>query len=331
MRDGYYSRGGHYTDPDDHLFGDEDRDDDGNVTAEARQDLAVRRMSPSDREQYWAGEVYRQRLSVIKDRYAHDRIVAVDAAAREAAGQKFDRALARADQRYEQATQEAAQRRSMSKHTDAFKAAQAALTAAAADLKALDAKAESGEITERFAQTERARLHIAVRVAEGKAGDAGTAYRDEALKEARALRAAAAVGDSASVTADELLRARLMADPRDGEAFMVEAQAMLEAGQPGRAAILAEVGAAKGARTTGDLGSAINEALDASVPDRKAAREIEQAVEADMTAFGVSRSQALAESLGTDAQGNVGNGSVSERTSASVAAKVGAFVASAGK
>jgi hypothetical protein len=306
-------------------YSSDDYDDDGELTPEARE----RHMSQDERERYYAAEAYRERINIIKAR-AEVKIIeaAGDKAALDAVDQWFNDALERAEKQYEQ-------RRNMPTHEDAFTAAQAALNTGlvsiTAALKSVEERAATGEITALYAETEKKRLLTEARVGDSRARDLIRAYTEGALKEARALRAKAAVGDSQTILAEEALRARLMTDPRyDVENYIEEAQTFLEAGVPARAALLADIASAKGGRVPMALTRAINAALDNTVPERAQAREIETAVNDNVIAFKVARAQALADSLGQDAEGNTGTGTSEQRATASMAAKVGAYRAAQG-
>ena len=278
-------------------------------------------------------EINRLRYQAIKEKHQAMTALARNAADLAAANEWFDKAFEKAEEAEAQQAAQAAQRRQMSTHEQRYAAAQAALETglqkALAAITQLDLDLAEEKILPGWHAKERARLLAEARDADAAAGKAYQQYVAGARADAARLRAQAAVGDPQAVMADELLRARLLTEPHDGAHYADQARAMLDAGQPARAALLLEVAQAKGSRVTSDLPAEIEAALDLSVPDRKQAREIEQAVEANAAKYSVARAQALASTLGIGPSGEVGTGSLSERTSANVAAKMGAHLAGA--
>lgn len=185
-----------------------------------------------------------------------------------------------------------------------------------AAIKSVAAREATGEINLAFANHERQRLRIEASHIDANARALRDAAISESLAEARALRATAAVGTPESTTADELLRARLMAEPYTGDRYLDQGLAMLNAGQPGRAAVLLDVARLKGATVTADVALAVEDALDAAVPERAEARKLEQAVEVEQIKYAAARAKLLAESLGETENGQIGTGQPSEQAAA---------------
>ena len=81
-----------------------------------------------------------------------------------------------------------------------------------------------------------------------------------------------------------------------------------------------------GARYTFDLDSAVADALDASDPDRKRARDAETKLATDVSEFGALRLRTLAQSVGIATDGTAGSGHVDDRTRANVNAKTADYL-----
>jgi len=152
------------------------------------------------------------------------------------------------------------------------------------------------------------------------------AYRTEALRKARVLRAASDAGrDSTDRLADEMERSRLASGKLDADALVAQARDLLEAGQPRMAAVRLGAAEDKGARFTAEVWTAVEDAIDAIDPKRKEARQIEQEVEVNSALFDQSRLTALTSAgIGTHSDGSIGTGRSEEMARASVNAKVAA-------
>lgn len=168
--------------------------------------------------------------------------------------------------------------------------------------------------------------------------------RDEALAEAREVRAASKVGrDPQARMADELERASLIGSAsKTAEALAIEARAMLEAKQPRRAEFLLSVAIDKGwtgetridsatgpYNTRDALTRMVEDALDSDEPDRQAARSLEESVAASTLAFEQERRVALTKfGIGVTRDGSIGTGrfdgpdGLSEVAVASIGAKM---------
>jgi hypothetical protein len=149
------------------------------------------------------------------------------------------------------------------------------------------------------------------------------------LEIARLRAAAEATVEPSTRTADELERQRLVAGRLSGDDLAAQAGAMLAAGQPRRAAMLLDAAEDKGAKMTGGLRSAVEDALDETVPQRKEAREVEAGIAAAITKIDALRLRFLAASgLGVDPQtGAAGQGSEMQLAAARVGAKLAEYVA----
>ncbi len=165
---------------------------------------------------------------------------------------------------------------------------------------------------------ERDRLLSAARQGDREAVRAAQAYADDALAEARSLRAKAeATRPAADRLADEMERQRLASSSLDAGEFVAQAQAMLDAGQPRRASFLLSVAKDKGARLTGDVEHAVENALDRADDTRREARALEDSVASNTHRFAVARLKALADAgIGIGTDGMAGYGSVAEVTAA---------------
>lgn len=172
----------------------------------------------------------------------------------------------------------------------------------------------------------RGKILERVRYGDDKARDAFKAAAEEALTDARKMRAAAEAGrDPRARIADEMERARLVASSTSAEDIAAQAKASLDAGQPRRAALLLAVALDKGAKFTGTMASDIEDAIDAAEPERRAARSIEESVAAYSQAFRDVRLQALTSAgLGVTPDGSVGDGQSSGVARSSIAAKMAA-------
>ncbi len=214
---------------------------------------------------------------------------------------------------------------------DKFKAALDAVTEGIAkreaELRLVNVEAAEGRITPLFAERERARLVAEIREADVKARGLLNDAVTEGLKARNALLAKTETErDPAARMADELERARLVASRVDGDSFVEQASAMLEAGQPARAAFLLEVAKDKGARYTTAIEADVTAALEASDPNRQAAKIVEDEIASSMATFDVKRFAVLSSSgLGIALDGSIGNGHPEEASRASAAAKMAAF------
>lgn len=225
---------------------------------------------------------------------------------------------------------------SMSKNDDRYKKAagiiESDLVGALRELRDTDAPVR--EHLGRLTAYERARYEeareavlVRARAADATASAALAEYQDEALTEARNLRAAAeADADPTQRLADEMERARLVVSGADGDDLARMAARMLDAGQPRRAAMLLAAATDKGARRAGELTLAVEDALDQADEQRAAARAVEEAVARRSADFRVARLRTLAEfGVGVTSDGGLGTGASGQAASASAKAKLAAW------
>lgn len=238
----------------------------------------------------------------------------------------------------------------MSKHDDNFRKATReladAVTPALAELRAFEADVAEAEkrgtpYSPSYVSGSRKNILQRVSLGDGNARAAFRAYREAALVEARALRAAAeAEREPAARMADEMERARLVASATNAEAFAERAKGLLDAGQPHRAALMLAVAQDKGWRggvridpATGapvgvadELRRDIEEALDVADPKRAEAKAIESAVAANAAEFERQRVGLLSTyGVGVTDDGGLGRGHPSQVARASLALKAAAI------
>jgi hypothetical protein len=147
---------------------------------------------------------------------------------------------------------------------------------------------EEGKYPAAWFRQELNRLKFAANEIEGRARMAAGDLFDDAEAEAAKLRLKAeAQRDPAARTADELEFQRLVAGPVDGDAFAERAVAMLKAGEPQRARLLADVAQAKGVRpyVVDSIVRDIEEQLDVTDPTRAQAAAIEAELKANSKDF----------------------------------------------
>jgi hypothetical protein len=219
----------------------------------------------------------------------------------------------------------------VSKSEQATQKFNAEVVAALNDLKALDQQLADEAILPGYHAKKRGEVIARSRAADAAASDVFAEFQREKLAEAGRLRASAEANiDPAVRTANELEMARLASSGLNAEEFLAKAEAMLVGGQPARAEFYAAVAAAKGARITTEFRTSLDDALDEAVPDRKAAKAVEVEVQTRTDEYARMRTSALAETLGVGQYGEVGTGRSEDRTRASIATKMGDYLATSG-
>lgn len=170
---------------------------------------------------------------------------------------------------------------------------------------------------------ERARLLALVKATDAQARNLFEEYQAETALNARRLRAAAEDAIDPMVrVGDELERARLASSNVDPKTLLQRAQDALDLGQAHRASVLLAAAKDKGVTRYGDLERKLEDALDAEVPQRTQARQIEDELVARTIEFREARLVSLTtSSIGIDDQDGVGTGSASDVAAASVRAK----------
>jgi hypothetical protein len=203
------------------------------------------------------------------------------------------------------------------------------VVAALAELTSLDQQLTDEAILPGYHTKKRGEVIARVRAADAAAADIFGEFQREKLAEAGRLRAAAEANvDPTERMASELERARLAQSGTDASVFAQQAADMLRNGQPSRAALLLGVAKDKGARVSSEFERELEDALDECIPDRKAAKAVEVEVQTRTDEYARMRTKALAETLGVGQDGQVGTGRSEDRTRASIATKIGDYVAS---
>ncbi len=180
---------------------------------------------------------------------------------------------------------------------------------AAANLTAFEQSAADGHFPPPFVERERARLIAAVRVADEESlrfAEKHAAEQGVAIEASR--YAAEARRSPQERLADAADHEQWLKSSMDGDELARRAEGALRAGQPELAQRYLDAARDKGARHTFDLDMAVADELDARDPDRKKAREVEYALEKDVTAFSAARLALLGQSVGVAPDGTAGNG-----------------------
>lgn len=205
--------------------------------------------------------------------------------------------------------------------------------------EAAEAKERGTPFPPSYYRNRRDKILERVALGESKARAAFAAARDEAIKDARELRAEAeADRDPQLRIAEEMERARLIGLSRvSSDDLVQQAQDALRDGQPRRAEFLLSVAVDKGYRSfdidpeTGQTALArltadIQDAIDASEPQRERARAIERTTVAAAEVFAQERRTLLAKhGIGVREDGSIGSGRPGEAARASLSAKVAAW------
>lgn len=217
----------------------------------------------------------------------------------------------------------------MSKHADNYTKAltelNEGLVKAARDLRAL--QAEQKKYPEDWYAEQHAKAVAKVATLDAHAQRTMESYQSEAIADATRIRAAAEVEvDPTRRLADEMLRMRLMQSPTDAGELARKGSDLLNAGQPEQAKVYIEAARDKGARLSGDVLTALEDALDMKDPLRSQARAIEEEFFANTQDFTAKRMAALVSAgLGAAENGQAGNGTSPEISRANVIGRMSAY------
>ena len=209
---------------------------------------------------------------------------------------------------------------------DAAGAAQTTLIEAAHALVDFDNLAKTGSLPADFVRDQRGSLRASVAAADQATRTAFAEAQAAEIQRAATLRAQAEADlDATTRLANINEHAALVASPASADDLAAQAQAMLAAGRPERAALLLEAARSKGLRG-GPLEGAVSDALDESNATRKEARAIEDGLATKASEFASNRFRILAASgLGVAEDGSTGTGAPGQAAAASVGAKVAAY------
>jgi hypothetical protein len=195
-------------------------------------------------------------------------------------------------------------------------------------LVAFDKEAAAGKYPADYAAAERAKIIGAIRAADGNAQLAFQDYREAAVFEARNLRIKAEAESDPVRRAAEMTETKALVESRmTAGDLLAKASEFVAAGYPAKAAVYADAATAKGATgiDVNPISRAIDEGLDKTDPTRMQAREIEDAIEANLGDFATSRARILAASgVGMKADGSTGLGEPGQAAVASIEAKTAA-------